>query len=42
MWGTSKHCYILNIQTLGLVVSEKMFSCFSHYKSMVHVDNCAH
>ena len=29
---TTKHCYILNIQALGLVVSEKIFSYFSHYK----------
>ena len=40
MKGTTKHCYILNIQALGLVVSEKkIFSCFSHYKPMV--DNYA-
>ena len=31
--------YILNIQALGLVVSEKkMFSCYSHFKPMVDND----
>ena len=39
MKGTTKHCYILNIQALGLAVSEKkIFSCFSHYKPMVDND----
>ena len=34
---TSKHRYMLNIQTLGLVVSEKkiFYGLFSHYKPMV-------
>ena len=37
--GSTKHCYILNIQALGLVVSEKkIFSRFSHYKLMVDND----
>ena len=38
MQGTTKHCYILNIQALGFVVSEKKFSCFSYYKPMVDND----
>ena len=33
--GTTKHCYIQNIEALGLLVSEKkIFVCFSHCKSM--------
>ena len=37
MKGTTKRCYIQNIQALGLVVSEKkIFSYFSHYKPMLH------
>ena len=27
---TTIHCYIQNMKALGLVVSEKMFLCFSH------------
>ena len=27
---TTTHCYIQNMKALGLVVSEKIFSCFSH------------
>ena len=38
MLGTTKHCYILHIQALGFVVSEKIFSCFSYYKPMVDND----
>ena len=39
MKGTTKHCYILNIQALGLVVSKKkIFSCFTHYKPMANND----
>ena len=33
MYGTTNHCYILSIQALDPVVSEKkMFSCYSYYK----------
>ena len=33
--GTTKHCYIQNIEALGLLVSEKkFFFSFSHCKSM--------
>ena len=33
--GTTKHCYIQNIEALGLLVSEKkIFVSFSHFKSM--------
>ena len=33
--GGTKHCYILNIYTVGLVVSEKrIFKSFPHYKFM--------
>ena len=33
--GTTKHCYIQNIEALGLLVSEKkIFVSFSHCKSM--------
>ena len=28
MYGTTKHCCILNKQALGLVVLEKIFSCY--------------
>ena len=39
MQGTTKHCFILNIQALGLVVSEKkIFSRFSHYKPIADND----
>ena len=39
MQGTTKQCYILNIQALGLVISEKkIFSYFPHYKPMVEID----
>ena len=39
MKGTTKRCFILNIQALGLVVSEKkIFSYFSHYKSILDND----
>ena len=39
MKGTTKRCYILNIQALGLVVSEKkIFPYFSHYKAMLDND----
>ena len=31
---TSIHCYTQNMKALGLVVSEKIFLCFSHCKSM--------
>ena len=31
-------CTVLNIQALGFVVSEKIFSCFSYYKPMVDND----
>ena len=32
---TTIHCYIQNMKTLGLVVSEKIFFlCFSHFKSI--------
>ena len=35
MKETTKHCYILNIKAVGLLVSEKkIFFKFSHYKSM--------
>ena len=38
MLGTTKYGYILNIQALGLVVSDKrIFSCFSYYKTMATV-----
>ena len=31
--GITNHCYILNIQALGLVVSEKKHcSCYSYYQ----------
>ena len=34
--GYHKHCYIINIQDLGLVVSKKkIVFMFSHYKPMV-------
>ena len=32
--GTTKHCYIQNIEALGLLVSEEIFVSFSHCKSM--------
>ena len=33
--GTTKHCYIQNIEALGFLVSEKkIFVSFSHCKSM--------
>ena len=32
------HCYTQNMKALGLMVSEKIFLCFSYCKSMV-VDN---
>ena len=32
MKDTTKRCYRINIKALGLVVSEKIFSYFSHYK----------
>ena len=33
MHGSTKHCYILDIRTLGLVLSEtKIFSFFFHYE----------
>ena len=36
---TTKHCYILNIQAYGLMVSEKnIFSSFSHYRPMADND----
>ena len=39
--GTIKHCYITNIDALGLLVSEKKRFCsFSHCKSMG--DICCH
>ena len=28
------HCYIQNMKALGFVISEKIFLCFSHCKSM--------
>ena len=31
---TTIHCYTQNMKALGLVVSEKIFVCFSHCKSM--------
>ena len=34
MKRTTRHCYTQNIKALGLVVSEKIFICFSHCKSM--------
>ena len=34
MKGTTKHCYILNIQVLGLVVSEKKIFHFIHIISL--------
>ena len=37
MLGITKHGYILNIQALCLVVSDKMFSCFSYHKPMATV-----
>ena len=37
--GTAKHCYIENIEALGLLVSEKkIFVSFSHCKSMETID----
>ena len=37
--GTNKHCYIQNIEALGLVVSEKkIFFSFPHCKSMETID----
>ena len=37
--GTTKHCYLINIQALGLVVSEKkIFSCYSHHKTLADND----
>ena len=39
MKGTTKHCYILNIQALGLVVSgKKIFLCYSNYKPLADND----
>ena len=36
MMGTTKHCYIQNIEALGLLVSEKkIFVSFSHCKSIM-------
>ena len=32
--GTTKHCYIQNIESLGLLVSEKIFVSFSYCRSM--------
>ena len=37
---TTIHCYIQNMKALGLVVSEKIFLCFSHCKSMGAI--CCH
>ena len=31
---TTIHCYTQNMKALGLIVSEKIFLCFSHCKSM--------
>ena len=31
---TTIHCYIQNMKALGLVVSEKIFLCFSHCMSV--------
>ena len=31
---TTKHCYMLNIQTPGLMVSEKNILCISYFKHM--------
>ena len=36
MKGTNKHCYMLNTQTLSLVVLE--LEDFSHYKPTAHMD----
>ena len=37
--GTTKHCYIQNIEALGLLVSEKkIFVSFSLCKSMENID----
>ena len=30
------HCYILNIEAVGLMVLEKIFLVFPQYKSMEH------
>ena len=38
--GTTKHCYIQNIEALGLVVSEIFFSIFPHSKSIEAI--CCH
>ena len=32
---TTIHCYTQNMKALGLVISEKIFLCFSNCKSMV-------
>ena len=38
---TTKHCFMQNNKALGIVVSEKkIFSCFSHCKSMGAI--CCH
>ena len=34
MYVTTKQCYILNMKAMGLMISEKIFLCFSHYISM--------
>ena len=39
MYSTTKHCYVLNIQALGLVVSKKIIcSCYSYYKPLADND----
>ena len=35
---TTIHCYTQNMKALDLVVSVKIFSCFSHRKSMGAID----
>ena len=37
MQGTTIYCYILNINTIGLI--EKKLKFFSHYKSMRAIDH---
>ena len=37
---TTIHCYTQNMKALGHVVSEKIFLCFSHCKSMGTI--CCH
>ena len=34
MKAIAKHCFTQNKHALGLMVSEKIFLCFSYYKSM--------